>query len=84
MISEQPKKFRLPRVCYGPMCLKILKEFMEHHKISEMPTPQPKDSTDMALSKIFDIMICSMGEEKRDAILKDAEEYLYSVPPSAR
>jgi hypothetical protein len=83
-MSEPTKTFRLPRVCYGPMCLKVLKEFMEYHNIPDMPIPQPKDSNDKALSKIFDIMICSMGEEKREAILKDAEEYLYSIPPSGR
>lgn len=78
------KTLRLPRISYGPICLKILDDFIKHHNLPDLPKPQPNNTVDDALSKIFDIILHSLGDEKRDAILKEVEEYCQSIPPSAR
>lgn len=75
---------KLPSHDYGPFCMRILHEFMEHHKIPEMPLPHSGISTHEALSRIFDIMLCSMGEEKRSEILKNLNEYNMGIPAHFR
>lgn len=79
------KKLALPRLQYGPMCSKILKQFIEHHKLPEdLPIPTAGMKPEEALSRIFDVMLFTFGKEKRDAVLKDVEEYCNSLPPSLR
>lgn len=83
MSNVNEQKLNLPKNSYGPICNKILIEFMQHHNISgELPTSD--DITNVVLAKIFDIMLKSMGEEKRRQCIDDAKKYLTSVPPAAR
>lgn len=83
--SVSDKKLILPRVEYGPFCLKILNDFINHHKLSKnLPVPSNGITNHEALSRIFDIMIHSMGDEKRQEILKDLEEYNKGIPPHFR
>src|SRR5271154_4995315 len=72
---------KLPRSNYGPYCLKILHDFIEHHKLKEdLPLPIPGLSNHEALSRIFDIMLHSLGEEKRTEYLKNLDEYNIGIP----
>jgi hypothetical protein len=56
---------------------------MEHHNISG-DMPNVSDQINVALAKIFDLMLKSMGEEKRRLCIDDAKKYISSVPPAAR
>ncbi len=56
---------------------------MEHHEISG-DLPKEKDGSQVVLSKIFDLMLKSMGEEKRRQFLDDAKRYMGDIPPAAR
>jgi len=78
--DEVKRKLTLPKK-YGPMCLKILHEFITHHKLSKnLPLPESSSSTEEALSRIFDVMLHSMGEEKRNEVLDDVSNYSMSLP----
>lgn len=77
------KNLRLPSKDYGPICMKILKSFIKHHKLLEdLPVPEKGHSAEQALAKIFDIMLYSMGDEKRETLLKESEEYFNSIDHS--
>ena len=79
------RSLKLPSGNYGPYCLKILHDFIEHHKLQEdLPLPSPGISTHDALSRIFDIMLHSMGEEKRAECLKNLDEYNMGLPAHFR
>jgi hypothetical protein len=55
---------------------------MEHHNLpATLPTPSSGDSTEQALAKIFDIMLHSLGIEKRYEMIKEAEDYIAGLPP---
>lgn len=76
---------KLPRISYGPICLKILNEFIEHHKfVPYVQLPQPKEKAHEFLAKLFDLMLHSMGEEKRKQAIKEADAYYNDLPPSVR
>ena len=76
---------KLPSGNYGPYCLKILHDFIEHHKLqSDLPLPIPGLPTHEALSRIFDIMLHSMGEEKRAECLKNLDDYNMGIPAHFR
>ena len=83
--AKKCKELMLPTRNYGPICMKILKEFIAHHHLPEdLPLPSPGIKSDQMLARIFDVMLHTLGKEKRDAFLKDAEDYYYSLPPSVR
>lgn len=73
----------LPKHAYGPICNKFIKDFMDHHRILGA-LPESGDSPQVALAKIIDIMLRSMGKEKRNQCLQEAKEYFSSIPPAAR
>jgi len=78
--EEIKRKLTLPKK-YGPMCLKILHEFISYHKLPhDIPVPDSSLSTEEALSRIFDIMLYSIGEEKRNEVLDDVSNYSMSLP----
>lgn len=56
---------------------------MEHHSIAG-DLPKEKDGNAVVLSKIFDLMLKSMGEEKRRLFIDDAKRYVSEIPPAAR
>lgn len=78
-------KLVLPKIAYGPMCMRILKEFVAHHEIAgEIDYPDNKDKMEDALSKIFDIILLSMGEKKREDLIVESVAYFRDLPPSLR
>ena len=83
LIESHPLK--LPSKCYGSFCLKILKEFIDHHNLDKnLPLPDSNDQTHVALSKIFDVMLHSMGKEKREEFILNSNEYNMSLPACLR
>ena len=79
------RSLNLPSGNYGPFCMKILSEFIDFHKLpKDLPMPCPGLSTHVALSRIFDVILHSMGEEKRQEILSNLDEYNMSVPAHFR
>ncbi len=59
--------------------MKILKEFIDHNNLPSLPVPNKGDAAHIALSKIFDIILHSMGKEKRDQIISELNEYNASI-----
>lgn len=58
---------------------------MEYHNIdSSMPVPVAKEATHEGLEKIFNILIASIEEKKREEIIKDAMAYYHDLPPNVR
>jgi len=82
--KSSKRQLNLPRHEYGPYCNKILSEAINHFKLNNLPLPSAGDMTHVALSKIFDIILHTMGEEKREEILKDLDEYIMSIPAVLR
>lgn len=75
------KLFTLPERGYGPFCLKILFDFVEFHNLPKgMLMPVPGLTNVQALSRIFDIILHSMGEEKRLQAISELEEYIKGLP----
>ena len=82
---ESEKKLKLPKKEFGPFCLRILKEFIVHHKLAnDLELPDKAQFVHIGMSKIFDIMLHSMGEEKRNEILMDLDKYKMSIPAHFR
>lgn len=78
--NTSKKTLRLPELNYGPICMKILKEFINHHKLpNDLPIPEKGLFLEESLARIFNVMLYSMGEQKREELLKDSEEYLRSL-----
>lgn len=68
-------KLQLPPE-YGPFCNKILDDFIKHHNINPLILrPEPGLFIEEALSRIFDAMLHSMGEGKREEVLNEIAEY---------
>ena len=71
------KSLCLPKKNYGPFCLKILDDFIDHHKLSKnLPLPFPGLSVEESLSRIFDVILHSMGNDYREKMLKELDEYM--------
>ena len=76
---------KLPSKDYGPFCNKILTDFIEHHNLSkDLPMPCGGLTTSEALSRIFDIILHSLGEEKRNEALEKLKEYNMGIPSCLR
>lgn len=57
-------------------CENILKEFRSFHKIPEdLPLPDRSADIGSALSKIFDMMIYTFGEERRTKIIEECKDF---------
>lgn len=66
----------LPKERYGPICNKILDEFMTYHKLpAHLKLPENNLTIQSALSRIFDIIIHTFPDEKRIALLNEVDEY---------
>lgn len=84
-MTVEKKVLVLPKVAYGSICNKILHDFIEYHKLPKnLPKPEGNHTMAYSLSCIFDIMLHSMGKKNRHKLLKEAEEFFNSLPPSAR
>lgn len=84
-ISDINLELRLPEKEYQPFFLKIVQDFIKHHNLpSDLPMPEGNIQIHLALSMILDVMVRSMGDEKRKEILKELEDYKLSVPVKYR
>lgn len=80
IVKIEEKELRLPEKHYGPLCLKIFSDFCNHHGLPEnMPKPEPGLLMHLSLSRILDMMAYSMGNDKREAIIKEIEEYKANI-----
>lgn len=78
-------KLTLPKANYGPFCNKILDDFISYHELDKkLLRPEPKQPIEESLSRIFDIMIHSMGKRKRKQILDDLDKYKMDIPAAFR
>ena len=81
--SNKGSTLLLPRKSYGPLCLRILDDFRKHFNLPKyLKVPEDGIQTHIALSRIFDMMVTAMGEEKRLELLQDIEDSKRSLPPS--
>jgi hypothetical protein len=77
---NESNALRLPKNKYGPICLKIMHDFIEFHKLpKDLPLPCPGLLPHESLGRIFDILLYSLGKEKRDEILKECDIYFKDV-----
>lgn len=77
---NENKSLTLPKSKYGPICNKILKDFIEFHNLpKDLPMPCPGLLPHEALARIFDIILHSMSKEKKDEILKECDSYIKSI-----
>ena len=84
-LQTLPNRIMLPNEKYQPFFLKVLSDFMKFHNVPlHLPVPQGSMKLHVALSCILDIMVHSMGEENRNLILTELEEYRKGLPPSFR
>lgn len=68
----------LPKKNYGPLCLMILQKFAKHHKIPITETSLPSGANQSphdVFTKIFDVMLHSMGSDKRLEIIAEVNKY---------
>ena len=72
---------QLPKSAYAPFVLKVLHDFIEHHALpKDLVLPQGNMMIHKIMSCILDVMVHSMGKEKRDEILKDLHTYKLGLP----
>src|SRR5665213_1835713 len=82
---QKSRLLHLPKKAYGPFCLKILCDFIEHHNLAkDLLMPEPNLVIEESLSRIFDVMLHSMGEEKRLDSLKELDKYIASLTPEPK
>jgi hypothetical protein len=74
------RSLTLPCENYQPFFLKVMHDFIAHHNLpKDLPLPQGNLKMNVCFSRILDVMIHSMGEEKREAILKELNEYTNNI-----
>jgi len=60
-------------------------EFADHHKIKDkIELPETGLKMELSLARIFDMMLMTMGEDKREALLDESIAYYRDLPPSVR
>ncbi len=75
------RKFLLPKVEYGPISMKILKEFVSYHKLEgEILYPEKDLDLSICLSRILHIMVKSMGKDWEKNIQDNLDEYNMTIP----
>ena len=82
--SNEEEVLVLPKD-YGPICVLILDEFIKFHNLpKDTLKPEKGLKMEFSLARIFDIMLLSMGKDKRKDLLAIANEYYMSIPFSMR
>lgn len=80
-LSKEKKTLILPKKRYEAFFLKVMHDFIEYHKIpQDLPLPTTGLIMNISMSYILDIMVHSMGDQKREEVLKELEEYKSSLP----
>jgi len=81
MVQPSKELLILPKQRYEPFFMKVMSDFMAHHNISEFPNPPNGTMLPYKLmSYILDVMTRSMGEEKRNELLRELKEYKEGLP----
>jgi hypothetical protein len=71
----------LPKHRFEPFFLKVMNDFRSFHKIPDViKPPQGNGLPHKLFSYILELMSYSMGQEKRDEIFKELEEYKKGLP----
>ena len=71
----------LPKQRYEPFFMKVLSDFKKFHNIPDnIPPPQGNMMIHKLLSYILDVMAFSMGQEKRNALLVELNDYKEGLP----
>lgn len=71
----------LPKQRYEPFFMKVMCDFRNHHNIPDnTPPPSGNMSPHKLLSYILDVMTKSMGQEKRNALLVELNDFKEGLP----
>jgi hypothetical protein len=79
---QSPKnELRLPKHRWQPFFVKVLSDFIDFHNLpKDLPMPEGALRLEVCMSRVLDIMLHSMGNEKREKILKELELYKEGLP----
>lgn len=81
VVPNSIRSINLPKHKYEPFFMKIIKDFIEFHKLPDtIPPPQGNMLPHKLLSYIADLMAFSMGPKKRDDLIIELEEYKEGLP----
>jgi len=83
VFQENKDQLILPEKRYQPFFVKVMIDFIEHHGIvmdKSNCLPDGSMKIHLALSRILDVMVHSMGENKRSEIMKELDEYKKEIP----
>ena len=75
-----PVELMLPKQRYEIFFLKAMNDFINHHKIPKIESPQGSVLPYKLFSYILEIMAHSMGEDRRRKLLSDLDEYKNELP----
>lgn len=79
--SSTQSDMMLPKNRFEPFFLKVLNQFAQHHKVPEnVKPPQGSVMPHKLFSYILDLMAYSMGDETRNNLIKELEEYKQGLP----
>lgn len=74
-------EINLPKKNFEPFFLKVLNDFIHHHNLpKDIPVPNGCALPHKIFSYIVDILAHSMGEEKRNQLIKELEDYKLGLP----
>lgn len=79
-ISKSSPELELPKHRYEPFFLKIMSDFCQFHNLPKIKAPQGSVLPHKLFSYILDLMVSSMGEEKREEVMKELKEYKMGLP----
>ena len=80
-VDSKNLEMSLPKHRYEPFFLKIMNDFKSFHKIPDViKPPQGNTLPHKLFSYILDLMCYSMGQEKRESILKELDQYKQGLP----
>lgn len=57
-----------------------MSDFVDHHNLNDMKLPKREISPHELFTFILDLMASSMGNQKREEIIKELEEYKLGLP----
>lgn len=79
---EFPKKIEmiLPRKRFEPFFLKVMRDFLDHHKLPHLDFPKDGALPHIVFSYIVESLAYSMGAEKRKELIEELEQYKLGLP----
>lgn len=80
-VNSTQKEMSLPKTRYEPFFLKAMSDFIAFHKLpKDIPVPQGHIMPHKLLSYILDLMAHSMGDEKREQLVNELNDYKQGLP----